>query len=109
MDNCIFCKIASGEIPSKKNYEDDMVIGFLDIHPKAEGHTLLIPKKHYRWFTDMPQDEWQALMGSAQIVAKQIKDEYQADFVRLGAVGTDVPHVHIHLIPQKMHETEPKI
>lgn len=109
MDDCIFCKIGRGEIPSKSVHEDDNVLAFLDIHPKAPGHTLVIPKKHYRWFTDMPQDEWQTLMGTAQSIAQKLKGEYNADFIRLGAVGTDVPHVHVHLLPQKIHETEPKI
>ena len=109
MDDCIFCKIIKGEIPAKKNYEDDMAVGFLDIHPKSPGHTLLIPKNHHRWFVDMPQAEWQGLMQAAQTLSQQLKAEYEADFVRLGIVGTDVPHVHVHLLPQQMHETEPKI
>lgn len=112
MDDCIFCKIGSHEIPKKPEdikYEDDNVIAFLDIHPKAPGHTILIPKAHYRWFIDMPQSEWVELMAAAQTTAKNLKDEYAADFVRLGIVGTDVPHVHVHLMPQKIHETEPKI
>ena len=56
MDNCIFCKIVKGELPSYKVYEDDKCMAFLDIHPVAMGHTLLIPKEHYRWAQDMPDD-----------------------------------------------------
>jgi histidine triad (HIT) family protein len=109
MDNCIFCKIGRGEISSDKVYEDDTVVAFLDIHPKAPGHTLLIPKAHHRWFIDMPDDLSDAVFRAAKRVAKELKQKYDADFVRLGIVGTDVPHVHVHLIPQKIHETEPKI
>jgi histidine triad (HIT) family protein len=109
MNDCIFCRIISGDIPSKKVYEDDQVLAFLDIHPKAPGHTMLIPKKHYRWFIDMPENEWASLMQAAQTVSKKLKNEYGADFIRLGVVGTDMPHVHVHLIPQQMHEVEPKI
>ena len=112
MDDCIFCKIGTHEIPKKPEdikYEDDNFIAFLDIHPKAAGHTILIPKAHSCWFVDMPQAEWSGLMTTAQTISKNIKTEYEADFVRLGIVGTDVPHVHVHLIPQKIHETEPKI
>lgn len=109
MDDCIFCKIANGEIPATKVYEDDTVVAFLDIHPKAPGHTLLIPREHHRWFIDMPDSLSDHVFRAAKRVATQLKDEYAADFVRLGIVGTDVPHVHVHLIPQKIHETEPKI
>ena len=56
MENCIFCKIVRGEIPSQKVYEDSDFLAFLDIHPKGTGHTLLIPKQHYPWFTDVPED-----------------------------------------------------
>lgn len=109
MDNCIFCKIGRGEIPADKVYEDDTVVAFLDIHPKAPGHTLLIPREHHRWFIDMPDSLSDDVFRAAKRVAQKLKEEYDADFVRLGIVGTDVPHVHVHLIPQKIHETEPKI
>jgi histidine triad (HIT) family protein len=109
MDDCIFCKIAKGEIPSQKVYEDDTVLAFLDIHPKAPGHTLLIPREHHQWFMDLPDALSDSLFRAAKKVAKALKEEYAADFVRLGIVGTDVPHVHVHLIPQKMHQTQPQI
>jgi histidine triad (HIT) family protein len=78
MENCIFCKIASGEIPktpAEKKFEDDNFIAFLDIHPKAPGHTILIPKAHYRWFIDMPEELSDGLFRAAKKVAKQLKDE----------------------------------
>ena len=53
MDNCIFCKIINSEIPCTKIYEDENYLAFLDVEPKSEGHTLLIPKKHYRWIYDV--------------------------------------------------------
>ncbi|MGB4965754.1 MAG: HIT domain-containing protein, partial [Microgenomates group bacterium] len=52
MDTCIFCKIAAGEIPSYKVYEDEYFVGFLDAYPISKGHALLVPKKHYRWTYD---------------------------------------------------------
>ena len=52
MNDCIFCKIVKGEIPSHKVYEDDNFLAFLDIHPLNPGHTLLIPKKHIEWVND---------------------------------------------------------
>lgn len=83
-------------------FEDDVSIAFLDIHPKATGHALLIPKDHYRWFIDTPDELSAKLFSNAKEIAKKLKDEYQADYVRLGIVGVDVPHLHIHLIPQKL-------
>src|SRR5262245_23773027 len=100
MDNCIFCKIASGEIPSKKTYEDDTVMAFLDIHPKAPGHTLLIPKEHYRWFWQMPDDASDHLFRVAKQLAKKLGEEQQTEYVKLSIMGDEVPHVHVHLIPQ---------
>ncbi len=109
MENCIFCKIGRGEIPAAKVYEDDAVFAFLDIHPKAPGHTLLIPKEHHRWFYDMPEELTAKVFGAAKKVALILKEEHQADYVRLGAVGTDVPHVHLHLIPQHFEKNETEI
>ncbi len=99
--NCIFCKIAHKEIPSQITFEDEASVAFLDIHPKAPGHTLLIPKDHHQWFIDTPDTLSDTLFRNAKAVAKKLKEEYQADYVRLGIVGTDVAHVHIHLIPLK--------
>jgi histidine triad (HIT) family protein len=103
MENCIFCKIAGKEIPSQITFEDENSVAFLDIHPKAPGHTLLIPKEHHQWFTDLPYDLSQKLFHNAQKLSQKLKEEYGADYVRLGIVGTDVPHVHIHLIPLKFN------
>ncbi len=102
MENCIFCKIVNGEIPAKKTYEDASTLAFLDIHPKAPGHTLLIPKSHYQWFTDLPDEASDTLFRTAKKLAQNLKEEHTADYVRLSIVGRDVPHVHIHLIPQHL-------
>jgi histidine triad (HIT) family protein len=99
MDDCIFCKIIRKEIPSNIIHEDEHTLAFLDINPKAPGHTLLIPRDHHRWFIDMPDDLYTQVFQSAKLLAKKLKNEYASDYVRLGIVGTDVPHVHIHLIP----------
>lgn len=104
MENCIFCNIAAGKIPADKVYEDDTVVAFLDINPKAPGHTLLIPKAHYQWFQDLPDDLYTSLFHAAKQIAQDIKIKNNADYVRLGIVGTDVPHAHIHLVPQKLSD-----
>jgi histidine triad (HIT) family protein len=102
MNDCIFCKIARKEVPANIVFEDDHTIAFLDIDPKAPGHTLLIPKDHYRWFIDMPDELSGRVFRSAKDFAKKLKSDYNSDYIRLGIVGTDVPHVHIHLIPLKL-------
>lgn len=104
MENCIFCKIVSGEIPAEKTYEDDSTIAFLDIHPKAPGHMLLIPKAHYRWFEEMPDELGDQVFRAAKKIAKDMKRKTGADHVQLGIVGKDVPHVHLHLIPRQHGE-----
>ena len=76
----------------------------LDIHPKAPGHTLLIPKAHYQWFDELPDDLSDHLFRTAQVLARELKRKDGTDYVHLSIVGKDVPHVHIHLIPRKLSE-----
>jgi histidine triad (HIT) family protein len=100
MNDCIFCKIINKEIPAEINYEDDEFIGFLDIKPIEKGHTLLIPKKHYPWMQDLPDE----MLAQIFILAKKIMAGMVLDlsckYVEVKVVGKDVPHFHIHLIPR---------
>ena len=105
--DCIFCKIIAGEIPAQKTYEDDVVLAFLDIHPVAPQHTILIPKAHYRWFQDLPDDISDHLFRVAKKLATTLKEETGTDYIHLSFVGKDVPHVHAHLMPRTMHDTLP--
>ncbi|HEY6020228.1 MAG TPA: HIT domain-containing protein [Candidatus Paceibacterota bacterium] len=100
MENCVFCKIVAGDIPSNKVYEDNQVIAFLDIHPKGPGHTLVIPKEHYRWFEEMPEDLYTHVFKVVRDLSIKMK-QGGADHVQVGIVGKDVPHVHVHLIPRQ--------
>lgn len=103
MPDCIFCKIAKGEVPSRTvHHEDDLVVSFLDLNPRAPGHTLVIPVEHYAWFQDMPDEVSDKLFRACKKIAKQLKDEYKSDYVKLRINGQDIPHVHIHLIPAKL-------
>ena len=102
MENCIFCKIAKGEIPSQKvHHENNSIVSFLDMNQSVPGHTLVIPIEHHQWFYDLPDELSDKLFRVAKKIAKELKEKYNADYVRLNIVGTDIPHVHIHLIPQK--------
>lgn len=104
MSDCIFCKIIIGKIPAQKTYEDDAFIAFLDIHPKAPGHTLVIPKEHHEWVWDLPEGLYKKLFMVARALAQKLKEETAADYVQLSIVGKDVPHAHVHLIPRKIQE-----
>lgn len=106
MENCIFCKIVSGDIPAQKTFENDSVVAFPDIHPKAPGHTLLIPKEHHTWFQDMPDRLYDEVFRAVKTLTQKLKAEYRADYVQLSIVGKDVPHTHIHLIPRMLTTTE---
>lgn len=103
MDDCVFCKITENEIPTeKKEHAGGAFISFLDRNPKAPGHTLLVPTKHYRWFLNMPEGEYVELMKVARTLSRTLKDEYGADYIQVGIAGDEVPHVHVHLIPRKL-------
>lgn len=97
--NCIFCKIAKGEIPSVKIWEDKKYFAFLDMNPVTPGHTLIIPKKHDDYIFDMKKGEYAKLMLTSKKVAKILKEKLNPKRVGIIVEGFGVPHVHIHLIP----------
>lgn len=101
-EECIFCKIVSGIIPANKVYEDDDFVSFLDIHPVEVGHALLIPKTHYTWMTDAPNEVIFKIFILAKEMMIKMKNELPCDYVQVSIVGKDVPHFHIHLIPKKL-------
>ncbi len=96
-ENCIFCKIIKKEIPAEIVYEDDDFLAFLDINPRSAGHTLLIPKKHYRWVWDIPN------AGSFFEIVKKIavaqKKAFNQDIVQGKIEGKEVPHAHFWIFP----------
>lgn len=98
--DCIFCKIVAGEIPSYKVYEDDKIIAFLDINPVKPGHILIIPKDHYDMMIDTPDELISYVFIKAKYLMNILKKAMDADFVVLSVVGVDVPHFHVHLTPR---------
>ena len=99
MEGCLFCKIAAGEIPAVKVYEDNEIIAFLDIAPVREGHTLIVPKSHHDYFEDLPPALAAKIMNKAQEIAKAHKKLYGVKRVGLMFTGVDVAHAHCHVIP----------
>jgi histidine triad (HIT) family protein len=103
MDDCLFCKIVSGEIPSLKIYEDDDTISFLELFPSAPGHVIVILKKHGNNILEYSQDELGKAMGTVQKVTRKIESALQPDSITIGINHKErrgVPHLHIHLIPR---------
>jgi histidine triad (HIT) family protein len=104
--DCIFCKIVAGDIPCHKIYEDDHVLSFLDIGPLAEGHTLVIPKGHWVYLTDMPDEVVGACATTAKRVGAAVAEMTGCAGWNLlqnngKLAGQVVMHVHFHIIPRE--------
>ena len=102
---CIFCKIVANEIPSKKIYEDDLVLGMLDISQTTKGHSLVLPKKHYDNILEMPKEELDHMINVIQDLSIHLKDKLNANGINIlsninEAAGQSVMHAHIHIIPR---------
>ena len=103
--NCVFCAIAAGEAPAEMVYTDEETMAFLDINPAAPGHTLVIPRRHYRNVYDVSTEAGAAVMRSTIRVARAIRDSLQPDGLNLlqsneGAGFQSVFHLHIHVVPR---------
>ena len=105
MTDCIFCKIIQGELPCFKVYEDDKVLAFEDISPISQGHTLIIPKRHYQDLHEIPPEDLTAVHLASKKVIKAISDALNPTgvaCVQLNGRGANqvVLHYHLHLIPR---------
>ena len=105
MDNCIFCKIANGEIPSSTIYEDDMFRVILDLSPAAKGHALVLPKAHFRNIFDIDEATASRLFVVAAKVAGAMKQTLGCDGLNIvqnneEIAGQTVFHFHLHIIPR---------
>lgn len=103
--NCLFCSIAKKEIPAKVVYEDDSTMAFLDIHPRAIGHTVVIPKAHAETTLDLPIDDYQPLFTALVASERKILKALAPDGFTIGinqkkAAGQEIDHLHIHVIPR---------
>ena len=104
-DDCIFCSIVAGEIPSRTVYEDDDVLAFLDANPLAPGHTLVIPKEHHERLHDVPDRPASHVYRIVHKLSGAVESGVDADGTTIGinngeAAGQEVPHVHGHVIPR---------
>ena len=98
-DSCIFCKIASGEIPSSTIYEDDDFRVILDLSPATKGHALVLPKKHFRNIFDIDDAVASRLFVVAGMVARAMKESLNCDGINI-VQNNEVFHFHLHIIPR---------
>ena len=108
-DDCIFCKIANGEIPSKTLYEDEKFRVILDLGPAARGHALILPKEHAENLYDLPEETASGAFMLAKKMAAQMEKKLHCDGLNLVqnnglAAGQTVFHFHIHLIPRYQND-----
>ncbi|HGE69811.1 TPA: histidine triad nucleotide-binding protein [Candidatus Poribacteria bacterium] len=104
MSDCLFCKIASGEIPAKIEYQDDLAVAFHDINPQSPIHIIIIPRKHIPTVADITKDDYD-VMGYLYSVASKIaeKEKIIEDGFRLvinygKSAGQEIQHIHIHML-----------
>jgi histidine triad (HIT) family protein len=103
--DCIFCKIIAGEIPSHKIDEDDKTLAFMDINPWTRGHSLVIPKAHSRNIYDADPEDLAAAVATAQRVAQRMRDRLNCEGINLVQSSEPVAmqtvfHTHVHVIPR---------
>ena len=100
----IFTKIINGEIPCYKVAENEHCFAFLDIMPRAKGHTLVVPKKEIDQLFDLSDEDYNELMKFAKQIAVALKSAVPCKRVGMAVIGLEVPHTHIHLIPLEKAE-----
>lgn len=100
--DCIFCKIINNEISSYKIYENDMVVCFLDINPLSSGHTLIIPKKHFKDISDIDSKYLSSINDATKYVYNLLMSKLGPDGIRIvqnNGICQEIKHYHVHLIP----------
>jgi histidine triad (HIT) family protein len=103
--SCIFCKIVGKKAPASIIYEDDETVAFLDIRPLNEGHTLVIPKRHFETVFDVPEDLIVHIYRVVKRIAIAVKNATKADGITIiqqngQAAGQEVFHLHVHIVPR---------
>ncbi len=105
-DDCIFCKIASGETPTEKIIDEDNFFSILNKDPQLEGHSLIISKKHFETVLDMPNSLGPEFLDCAKKTASKLMEKYNAEGFNLAnnifeVAGQSIKHFHFHILPRK--------
>src|SRR5215218_6573794 len=103
-ENCLFCRIVSGEVSAVVVYEDENTLAFLDHRPLFPGHTLLVPREHFETLGDLPASRVGPLFTNAQLLSRAIEAALEAEgtFVAMNnRVSQSVPHLHVHIVPRR--------
>ena len=103
-DNCLFCRIVSGELPATIVYEDENAVAFLDHRPLFHGHTLLVPREHVETLGDLPTTLVGPYFEAAQLLTRAVQSALDAEgtFVAMNnRVSQSVPHLHVHVVPRR--------
>ena len=103
-DNCLFCRIVSGEVPATVIYEDEVSFAFLDHRPLFPGHTLLVPREHVETLGELPVSMVEPYFKAAQLLARAVESGLEAEgtFVAMNnRVSQSVPHLHVHVVPRR--------
>ena len=103
-DNCLFCRIVSGELPATIVYEDDNAVAFLDHRPLFPGHTLLVPREHVETLGELPTKILAPYFEAAQLLSRVVESAMEAEgtFVAMNnRVSQSVPHLHVHIVPRR--------
>ena len=103
-DNCVFCRIVSGDLPATIVYENEKSVAFLDHRPLFHGHTLLVPREHVETLGDLPVSQVGPFFKTAQLLARAIEPALGAEgtFVAMNnRVSQSVPHLHVHVVPRR--------
>jgi histidine triad (HIT) family protein len=95
----LFTRIINGEIPSHRVYEDELTYAFLDVNPRREGHTLVVPRRQVDYLFDLPEEDYTALWVACATVATALKAATGCHRVVVLVIGYEVAHAHVHLIP----------
>lgn len=113
-EDCLFCKIIKGDIPSKRIYEDKDVVAFLDIMPLTKGHTVVVPVNHYENMLDFPESEMEKFFSVIKLLSGMLKTKLNADGFNIlqnnyKAAGQIIFHMHYHIIPRFIDDDRPFI
>ena len=103
--DCIFCKIINGEIPAEVVARDDFTITVLDVHPRALGHSMVLPRKHADSILELEDNQLQPVLGAVKGATEMLKKAFSPDGFTIGinhgrVAGQEIDHLHVHIIPR---------